>query len=222
MELREELGREPTVHELAKHMGVDVSRVRLYSHVPDALSMEAAPGVRQSSGVSGEGAGGSANAGAGYRHETVACGGITPEQRAEMFLFQSKLEELMSVLSPDERLVVSLRYGLDGAQPTTITELAEMAGASKYRVQRVESRALNKLRRPARSPRHEHLLPATVAADGVGDGGGNKRWVGYGVNGADALLLDGDEDQQTAVDQLLSPNRQEREEEGDDWTINYR
>lgn len=171
VELREDLGREPTVNELAKHMGVDVSSVRLYSNYPDPLSMETAfGGGSGSSGVAGSG-GGDDKSGSGGRHETVSAEGITPEQRAEMFLFQNKLEELLSVLSSDERLVVSLRYGLDGAPPTSIAELADMAGASKYRVQRVESRALNKLRRPARRQQDRLLFPSTTDVASSAEGG---------------------------------------------------
>lgn len=151
-------------------MGVDVSSVRLYSNYPDPLSMETTlGGGNGASGVAGSG--GDDKAGAGGRHETVSAEGITPEQRAEMFLFQNKLEELLSVLSSDERLVVSLRYGLDGAPPTSIAELADMAGASKYRVQRVESRALNKLRRPARRQQDRLLLPSTTDAASPAEGG---------------------------------------------------
>lgn len=119
----------------------------------------------------------------------------------------------MSVLSPDERLVVSLRYGLDGAQPTTLTELAEMAGASKYRVQRVESRALNKLRRPARSSGHEHLLPPTIVADGDSGGNGDDgKWIGYGVEHGDTSLLDEYGEQEVAATgQSLAENDQGRE-----------
>ncbi|CAM9973786.1 unnamed protein product, partial [Hapterophycus canaliculatus] len=88
-----------------------------------------------------------AAAGAGYRHEKVACSMVNPEQRAEAGLFESKLDKLLSVLSEDERLVVRLRYGLGGSSPTTWTEVAERAGSTKHRVRMVETRALNKLRR---------------------------------------------------------------------------
>ncbi|CAN0002563.1 unnamed protein product, partial [Ectocarpus sp. 13 AM-2016] len=112
--------------------------------------------------------GGKAAPGAGYRHERVACSMVNPEQRAEVGLFESKLDKLLSVLSEDERLVMKLRYGLGGASPTTWGEVAARAGSTKHRVRMVETRALNKLRRrPGRYARQQ----LTAAARGRVSGG---------------------------------------------------
>ena len=157
-----ELGRPPKYEETAERMRVDVARVVRYANCPETFSLDQAPLASSTngsgsggrgSGIGGNGVRGLGRAsGAGYRHEKVACSMISPEQGAETFLFQAKLDNLMSVLSPDERLVVSLRYGLGGASPVTLTEVAEKAGSTKHRVRMVETRALNKLRR--RPERH--------------------------------------------------------------------
>lgn len=158
MTLRRELGRAPTYDELAAHMGVNVSRVRRLSTLKDAFSLEAAPSA--GGGMSRSGSGGrggrvsghrwsGARSGEGYQHERLANAGASPEKKAETCLFQGRLEDLMaSLLSPDERRVVCMRYGLGGASPTSLSELAQKAGASKYIMQKMETRALNKLRRP--------------------------------------------------------------------------
>lgn len=162
MALRRKLGRAPTYDELAAHMGVNVARVRGLSNFKDVFSLDASPfgGAGTSrlngrrSGVDGvgssRGSGGSgAQSGSGYQHERLASSGVSPEKKAEVCLFRNRLEDLMSnLLSPDERRVVSMRYGLGGSAPTTISELAQKVGASKYIMRKTETRALNKLRRP--------------------------------------------------------------------------
>ncbi|CBN77105.1 RNA polymerase sigma factor [Ectocarpus siliculosus] len=191
--LLKELGRRPTYDEIAERMRVDVERVTRLMNCPDAFSLDDAPPpsariVRDRIGLSGGGGkggggggsgggggggaakagGGKAAPGAGYRHERVACSMVNPEQRAEVGLFESKLDKLLSVLSEDERLVVKLRYGLGGASPTTWGEVAARAGSTKHRVRMVETRALNKLRRrPGRYARQQ----LTAAARGRVSGG---------------------------------------------------
>ncbi|CAM9260809.1 unnamed protein product, partial [Laminaria digitata] len=124
--LLKDLGRAPTYAEIAERMEVDVARVIRYSNCPSTFSLDDAPSPSGGNG---------------------ACSMINPEQQAEAILFEGKLDKLMSVLSPDERLVVSLRYGLGGTPPTTLNEVAERAGSTRHRVRMMETRALNKLRR---------------------------------------------------------------------------
>ena len=49
-------------------------------------------------------------------------------------------------LSPQERQVVLLRYGLDGQSPKRQREVANITGISRSYVSRIEKRALQKLR----------------------------------------------------------------------------
>lgn len=166
--LQKELGRPPTNDELATHMGVTVTRLRRLTSCKDAFSLEAAPRAGGSlSRPNGKGRGGlgssSGGPGAkseeGYQHETLASLGISPEKKAEACLFRKELDDLMAnLLSPDERLVVTMRYGLGGASPTTLSELAQKAGASKYIMRKMETRALNKLRRPELSQLRNRVI----------------------------------------------------------------
>lgn len=175
-------------------MQVDVERVTRLLNCPDASSLDDAPlpSSRVGGGSGGGGGGGNgggggggakgggakAAAGAGYRHERVACSMVNPEQRAEADLFESKLDKLLSVLSEDERLVVELRFGLGGSSPTTLHEVAQRAGSTAHRVRMVETRALNKLRRrPGR-----YRQGGGAGADGAaGRAGAAVRRVGGGM-----------------------------------------
>ncbi|CAM9875280.1 unnamed protein product [Discosporangium mesarthrocarpum] len=134
-QLRGQLGRAPTQEELAAHMDVSLKRVRQYSNPPETTSLEGLPPW------------GGADGG-GHERCIPDIGSLSPEELAEAELFHHELEELMSILSPDERRVLTLRFGLDGAGPTTLAEVAARSGNTKDRVRKVEAQALNKLRQP--------------------------------------------------------------------------
>ena len=55
-------------------------------------------------------------------------------------------EAVEQVLSPQERQVIVLRYGLDGQSPKRQREVAGLTGISRSYVSRIEKRALEKLR----------------------------------------------------------------------------
>ena len=62
-----------------------------------------------------------------------------------------KLYEVMdTVLSPRERMVITLRYGLDDRPPRTQREIASRCGISRSYVSRIEKRALEKLEKELR------------------------------------------------------------------------
>lgn len=62
------------------------------------------------------------------------------------------VEKLLSKLSEQQRLVIILRYGLTGDDPTTLETAAEAAGLrSRQHTHQIESKAMNKLRRIARA-----------------------------------------------------------------------
>ncbi|HET6202625.1 MAG TPA: sigma-70 family RNA polymerase sigma factor [Planctomycetota bacterium] len=57
-----------------------------------------------------------------------------------------RLRETMEVLSPRERLVVELRYGLNGAPPHTLGQVGEILGVSLERVRQIQEVALHRMR----------------------------------------------------------------------------
>jgi RNA polymerase sigma factor (sigma-70 family) len=57
------------------------------------------------------------------------------------------LRWLMSRLRPRERLVVSLRFGLGGREPLTLSRVGRLLGVSRERIRQIQEHALNKLRR---------------------------------------------------------------------------
>jgi DNA-directed RNA polymerase sigma subunit (sigma70/sigma32) len=75
-------------------------------------------------------------------------------------LVRANLTEVMAALSPRERAVLRLRFGLDDGRPQTLAQVAALYGITEQRVRQIEAQAFRKLRPPGppRPPR-----PAAVA-----------------------------------------------------------
>ena len=58
-----------------------------------------------------------------------------------------RMRHMVSGLDEKERLVLGLRYGLNGDEPRTLQEIGKRMGVTRERVRQIESRAKEKLRR---------------------------------------------------------------------------
>jgi len=70
----------------------------------------------------------------------------TTEKLALQELMREELLELVAQLPPKEALVVRLRYGLEGAKPQSLAEVARVLGVSRERVRQLEKQALKRLK----------------------------------------------------------------------------
>jgi len=70
-----------------------------------------------------------------------------PDQNT-VALLAGDLREVLGQLSPRERDVLRLRFGLDDGRQRTLEEVAKVYGVSRERIRKVEAEALRKLRRP--------------------------------------------------------------------------
>src|SRR5438309_9550542 len=68
-------------------------------------------------------------------------------------LLREDIIEVMAGLSPRERDVVRLRFGLDDGQQRTLADVALFFGTTKERIRQIEANALRKLRNPNRTSR---------------------------------------------------------------------
>ncbi|CDF37776.1 unnamed protein product [Chondrus crispus] len=75
----------------------------------------------------------------------------SPEDRVESSLLRDDLEHVVNSLTPRERDVVRMRYGLDDGRAKTLEEIGRAFDVTKERVRQIESKALRKLRHPYRS-----------------------------------------------------------------------
>ncbi|WZY81901.1 hypothetical protein YC2023_028285 [Brassica napus] len=59
---------------------------------------------------------------------------------------RNHVRNLLNVLSPKERRIIKLRFGIGGGKQRPLSEIGEIYGLSKERVRQLESRALYKLK----------------------------------------------------------------------------
>ncbi|MCS6922963.1 MAG: RNA polymerase sigma factor RpoD/SigA, partial [Fimbriimonadales bacterium] len=128
--LQQELGREPTVHEVAQRAKLSPEQVRELMHaVAKPISLEMP--INDSDG-------------------SVLGDIIAAETEAE-WEQAVDWESLMARLNEKEKAVIRLRYGLSGEPPMTLEEIGKRLGLSKERVRQLESRAIQKMQEAVRA-----------------------------------------------------------------------
>jgi RNA polymerase sigma factor (sigma-70 family) len=81
-----------------------------------------------------------------------------PFRAASAVFVRSRLLSAIEILEPDEQRVLWLRFGLDGSEPWTLSDVSRRLRMTRERVRQVEGRALAKLRHPSCSSDLEELL----------------------------------------------------------------
>ena len=143
-ELAAELGREPTVDEVAQYLDIDPERIneaRRAARMP--LSLETPLGED-----------GELTRGDLIGDDTAA---EAARESSEASDLSERLESALDELHPRERQVLRLRFGLDRGHERTLGEVGEELGVSRERIRQIEAEALAKLRRMPRLRRE--LLP---------------------------------------------------------------
>jgi RNA polymerase primary sigma factor len=134
--LLQELGREPTLDELASAMGTTVERVSEIMRIaPEPLSLETPVGEEDDSHLSDF-----------VQDEDSTA---LPEMASRAML-RDRIERLLNELSDRERDVLKLRFGLtpEGC-PHTLEEVGRHFRVTRERIRQIEAKAIKKLRCPA-------------------------------------------------------------------------
>jgi RNA polymerase primary sigma factor len=132
--LFQRLGREPKTIELSKMMGMPPDKVR-----------EAARALRQSV-VSLETPVGEEEEGTlGSVLEDVMA--PSPEEEASRQLLRERVRSALDILTPRERTVIELRFGIKDGRPRTLDIVGNELGVTRERARQIEAQALEKLRR---------------------------------------------------------------------------
>ena len=74
----------------------------------------------------------------------------SPEDSLEPRDLSSQVERALATLSPKERDVLRLRFGIGDDAPLTLEEIGQRYALSRERIRQIENKALRKLRRPVR------------------------------------------------------------------------
>jgi RNA polymerase primary sigma factor len=132
--LEQELGRDPSVEEVAKEVNMPVDDVKsLMELSADAISLETPLG--------GEGEGGTIGDVVENDQDQA------PEEIVAERLLSEDVDVVLGQLSDRERRVIELRYGLTGDEPLTLVEIGKFIGVTRERVRQIELAAIEKLRR---------------------------------------------------------------------------
>jgi RNA polymerase primary sigma factor len=129
--LQFELGREPTLEEIASRADVAVDRVlEMLNLVPDALSLESPLAGSEDSTL-----------------QDIIPDGEQSSMAVEETHMRESVIEAMLVLDDREREVLSLRFGLRDGLQLTLEEVAVKLRITRERVRQIEQRGLKKLKR---------------------------------------------------------------------------
>ncbi|CAM9314518.1 unnamed protein product [Phaeothamnion confervicola] len=149
-ELQAELGRPATLSELAGRMDMAEERLSYYMEKDRAEPVSLSTTVGGAS-ASKPGGGGGSSGGGGTSltiGERVTDAGQSPQDFTEKRLLQDDVERLLWKLSPRERAVLRMRYGLDDGRAMTLKQVGERFNVTRERIRQIEARALHKLRQP--------------------------------------------------------------------------
>lgn len=82
----------------------------------------------------------------------------TVEDDVSLVLLREQIENVLETLSPREREVLILRFGLDDERERTLEEVGKIFNITRERIRQIEAKALRKLRHPARSKKLKDFL----------------------------------------------------------------
>jgi RNA polymerase primary sigma factor len=142
--LFQELGRDPDDEEIAEEMGLTPEKVQ------EVLRISREP-LSLSSPIGEEG---DAQLG-DFVEDTHA---IAPSEAASLTMLRTEVENVLDTLTPRERRVLQLRFGLVDARLLTLEEVGKRFGVTRERIRQIEAKALRKLRHPSRSKRLTDFL----------------------------------------------------------------
>jgi len=144
-QLESELGRTPTIAEVAAEAGLPLEKVvEVHSYASDPVSLDEP--LRDD--------------GDAERGDFVAdASAASPFEAAATAMLPKEVEKILGVLDERERTILRLRFGLDG-QERSLEEIAEHFGLTRERIRQLEARALSKLRHPASDVGARALLEA--------------------------------------------------------------
>ncbi|WP_297445732.1 RNA polymerase sigma factor RpoD/SigA [Desulfurobacterium sp.] len=131
-ELLKKLGREPTTEELADYLGMearDIERLLTVCQVP--LSLDTPVGDEEDTT---------------FKDFLKGEGTAEVEEKVVQEELKHSIEEMLEQLTPQEKRIIILRFGLDGNEPKTLREIGEKLGISRERVRQLETRAKKKMK----------------------------------------------------------------------------
>ena len=130
--LTQELAREPLMEELALELEMDVRKVRQIMRISqDILSLDSPVGGEEDTTL-----------GDFVEDDKY----LTPEKATNLSILKENLYDMLDFLTPRERKIIVMRFGLDGGEMHTLEEVGKEFGVTRERVRQIEAKTLEKLR----------------------------------------------------------------------------
>lgn len=131
-QLTQELGRSATTHELAEELGFTTKQIReCLERARLPLSLDLRVGDNQDTELG----------------DLLEDTGASPEDYALQSSMRTDLESIMTDLTPQQKQVLALRFGLEDGQSMTLSKIGDRLNISRERVRQIEREALSKLRK---------------------------------------------------------------------------
>lgn len=135
--LVQELGREPTVEELAVEMEMDIKKVRHIQKISqDIISLESPVGSEEDSKLGD------------FIEDEEA---INPFDATNRQLRKENVHAMLEFLTPRERKIIEMRFGLRDGIGHTLEEVGKEFGVTRERIRQIEAKVLQKMRDHPRS-----------------------------------------------------------------------
>lgn len=135
-QLTQELGREPTVEEVAEKMEITPDKVLNIQQIArDPISLESPVGEEEDSTIGD------------FISDPNS---LNPHDNMMQELIRQTLDEVLETLTDREEKVLRLRYGLLDGRTHTLEEVGREFGVTRERIRQIEAKALRKLRSPQR------------------------------------------------------------------------
>ncbi|MEQ1848997.1 MAG: RNA polymerase sigma factor RpoD [Candidatus Peribacteraceae bacterium] len=135
--LVQELGREPTVEELAVEMEMDIKKVRHIQKISqDIISLEAPVGSEEDSKLGD------------FIEDEEA---VNPFDATNRQLRKENVHAMLEYLTPRERKIIEMRFGLKDGIGHTLEEVGKEFNVTRERIRQIEAKVLQKLRDHPRS-----------------------------------------------------------------------
>jgi len=129
-ELRQRLGRSPSIEEIAAESRITVGEAELLQRASQPMVSLSAPVGEDDAEL----------------EDLLAAGEPGPERIVTDAARSQELGQMLNHLTPSQARVISLRYGLDSTEPATLAAAAATLGISRQRARQLEARALARLR----------------------------------------------------------------------------
>ena len=143
-QLLQELGREPTIDEIARRAQMPVSEARRVLKISrHPISLDRPVGESEDSYF-------------GDFIEDEAA--ESPVSSAGSEMLKDRIEEVLKTLTYREREIIKLRYGIGDGYTYTLEEVGKIFKVTRERVRQVEAKAIRKLQHPVRSRKLEGFL----------------------------------------------------------------